>query len=131
MDYYDFGKDMIFTAYKKVKHYYYYDNSTFITRKRMAKFEQEHLAGLQKPELKDKLKQLVDTELRKIMLHNIDIVPYPLPKKIRKPTNDIISNYRDKGEQFEVERLVVLADASVEVHIISTLWVMYVGRLCL
>jgi hypothetical protein len=128
MSHYEFHKNLIFTAYKKVKHYYYYDNTTLVTRKRMGIFEQEHLAGLEIDPLKDKLKFLVDATLDKIDKGDIEINPYVLPKKIKKVTYDIISNYKDETEPFDVERLTILADASVEIHIISTLWVMTVGR---
>jgi hypothetical protein len=128
MDFYDFDKELIFTAYKKLKHYYYYDNTTLVTRKRIAVFEAEHLAKLKKKETKEKLKMLVDKQMHAISDGMIDINPYILPKKIKKSENDIISNYKDQTEIFEVERLNILADATVEIHIISTLWVMMVGR---
>lgn len=124
----DFTEDLIFTAYKKLKHYFYYDNTTLVTRKRIAKFEEKYLFGLDKKAIKPKLKELVDLMLLQIHQGNIDIAAYILPKKIKKPVVDIITNYKNDSRIFEVERLNILSDASIEIHIICTLWMLEVGR---
>lgn len=38
-----FNEDIIFSAYKKLKHYFYYDNTSLLIKQRISEFETKNL----------------------------------------------------------------------------------------
>jgi len=128
MNHYNFSPELVFTAYKKLKHYFYYDNTTLLTRKMIAQFEEKHLKDLNVEQVKTRLKVLVDQAFIDVFSDKILIDTYVLPKTIKKPHVDFITNYKNNNEPLKVQRFNVLCNASVEIHIISTLWMMELGR---
>ncbi|MDX3915376.1 MAG: hypothetical protein QHC79_17665 [Pseudosphingobacterium sp.] len=125
-----FSNDLIFTAYKKLKHYFYYDNTTLKIKHTIAEFEREHFLNrnLGLDGIKNKLADRVYKTLEAIDRNEINISPYILPKKFQKTVKDHITNYIGEEEEFVLERINVFADASVEIHIICVLWIMNVGK---
>lgn len=126
-------KDQIFNAYKKLKHYYYYDNSSILMREKLAKFEEKTFNESQDIlEIKNKLYEKINAYCEKIknprskILNKIKIDL--LPKKILEEKLNIITNNFKANDKIEIERLNIYINAPIEIHLISMLWLMYVGR---
>ncbi|WP_313384568.1 reverse transcriptase domain-containing protein [Chishuiella sp.] len=127
------NRDQVFSAYKKLKHYYYYDNSSILIKKRIAVFENEtfkdsdNISDL-KNKLYDKVKEYFNSITSSELLSNEDIKITLLPKKISDDKLNINTNNFKAKDQINVDRLNIYIDAPIEVHILSLLWLMYVAR---
>ncbi|WP_293953845.1 MULTISPECIES: hypothetical protein [unclassified Sphingobacterium] len=125
--------DQVFNAYKKLKHYFFYDNTTLFVRKSIAKFEKENFDGISDI---DKIKTILYRKIQHTFnkLSNYQNVPYTLikthllPKKIKRNASHIVTTNSKELKEIELERLNVYADVPIEIHVLSTLWVMYAGR---
>lgn len=133
MNFINIPESQILNAYKKLKHYYYYDNTTLNVRTKIAAFEMDNFPeNLPIEKVPNILKGKVDKVIEEILSNddylqnNLDFIV--LPKQILKKKIDIITNNSKESKDIEIERLNLLIDAPVEVHILSVLWVMYVGR---
>lgn len=129
----------IYEAYRKFKNYSYYDSASLFSRKRIAEFEEE-LYGLKKSQFKkrfaDKLNGLSEVLLGtneqyfQQLLNKIDfcILPKSMQKDAVQQTDEIklISNHIQKGN-FKIDKYNIFIDAPIEIQLISTLWVMFVG----
>jgi hypothetical protein len=129
----------VFTAYKKLKHYYYYDNTTLFIREKIADFEYELFDGKSIEEIENTdrkaiynaflpILNFVNSDEKAIRKAIAKKISYRItPKSFHQINNDIITNEPNKGP-FNVERLNVFIDADIEIHIMSVLWLMHVGR---
>lgn len=129
----------IYEAYRKFKNYSYYDSASLFSRKRIAEFEEE-LYGLKKSQFKkrfaDKLNGLSEVLLEtneqyfQQLLNKIDfcILPKSMQKDAVQQTDEIklISNHIQK-DNLKIEKYNIFIDAPIEIQLISTLWVMFVG----
>lgn len=129
----------IYEAYRKFKNYSYYDSASLFSRKRIAEFEEE-LYGLKKNQFKkrfaDKLNELSEVLLGtneqyfQQLLNKIDfcILPKSMQKDAVQQADKIklISNHIQK-DNLEIEKYNIFIDAPIEIQLISTLWVMFVG----
>ncbi len=127
------NKHQIFNAYKKLKHYYFYDNTSILMREELAKFEEEVFKDFNEPtQIKDVLNKRMKDYFQKFkdndksILNSIGIDL--LPKKLKENRLDIITNNFKSDDNIEVERLNIYINAPIEIHIISVLWTMFVGR---
>ncbi|EHO14582.1 RNA-dependent RNA polymerase family protein [Myroides odoratimimus] len=138
-----FEKEEIFLAYKKLKHYYYYDNTNILMRKKIAEFEEEvffesnknvetvqesvEIIKLSKQELFTRLHTRVVNCLKSIEFSEskISIVSFPKSFDDKKP--DIITNDINLSD-IKVKRETHFIDMDIEFHIIGVLWIMYCGR---
>ncbi len=125
--------DQIFNAYKKLKHYFFYDNTTLFVREKFADFEENILSSSYSTSgIKREISRKVRECTKKISKDNsfldgtlkIDV----LPKKIKRIHTDIVTNNSKEFGKIEVERFNFYIDAPIEIHIISTLWIMFAGR---
>ncbi|KGE14247.1 RNA-directed DNA polymerase [Sphingobacterium deserti] len=130
---FDLSEDQVFNAYKKLKHYFFYDSTTLFVRKKIADFENElFLEADDISSVKRKLKFKVSDCLEKILsksdylYKNIDL--NILPKKIKENKTDIVTNSSKEAFEIEIEKMNFYLDAPVEIHILSVLWVMFAGR---
>lgn len=129
----------IYEAYRKLKNYYYYDNSSLHTRIRIATFEKDFFRldkSKFKKEFQKKCSNLLavlnnedkDDQIFNNMLD--DISYYLVPKGLKEENNDVgltyISNMKEKNN-IQIDQYNVMIDAPVEIHLISTLWLMFVG----
>ena len=116
------------SAYKKLKSYLYYDNTMLFLKLKLAKFE-------------NKLKNNEDKEFRKILniiedekelLEYLNKISYNIiPKSIRTVDeesldNEIFTNLTDNN--VNIEKINIFIDCPIELHIISVLWIMFVGK---
>lgn len=130
----------IYEAYRKLKNYYYYDNSSLHTRIRIATFEKDFFRldkSKFKKEFQKKCSNLLavlnnddnDGQIFNKMLD--DICYYLVPKGLKEEDNKnvgltYISNIKEKNN-IQIDQYNVMIDAPVEIHLISTLWLMFVG----
>lgn len=136
-----FSPDEVFLAYKKAKHFFYYDNANLLEKKKIAEFEEElffneeNICDVDIKIIKHKLSNRISNFIinhfitensQELLNHRINILK--LPKKLRRSKIDIITNKPNINEDFHVERYSYFADFPVEIHILSVLWVMFSGR---
>lgn len=131
----------IYEAYRKVKSFFYYDNTSLTIRYKIAEFEQRFYGetplpfeqnfsaamsgvlaianGLDKDnkQLKGILKQIGFTYITK----SVD-------KSDKNPESERLVTNKPLNTTIKVSKLNMLIDAPIEVHIISMLWLMFVGK---
>lgn len=134
----------VYTAYRKLKTYVYYDNSNLLMRNQLAEFENRYFTNCNdkddfKKAFKEKFNPLLKTingkandkgtffdELLK------EISYWLIPKKIEAQHNwkgkeRFITNSIPSGK-FQVKDFNILINAPIELHVLSVLWVMVVGK---
>lgn len=129
----------IYEAYRKLKNYYYYDNSAFHTKRQISAFEKEFYK-LEKNKFKETFhrkcsdlievvnnRDIADSRFDK-MLNGIDF--YLVPKSLKEDNTEAgltyITNVTER-KNIQIEKYNVMIDAPIEIHLISTLWLMFVG----
>jgi len=131
----------VFSAYKKLKHYYYYDNTSLFIRKRIADFEMELHSNNDSPLFnKDyqinarlegffqRIVDIVNGDLDNIKVYIEKNVNYKItPKSFHLKKTDFITNTPESGP-FRLDRINIFFDSKIEIHIMSVLWLMYAGR---
>ncbi|WP_294332619.1 reverse transcriptase domain-containing protein [uncultured Chryseobacterium sp.] len=138
----NFTPSEFFLAYKKVKHFFYYDNANLLEKEKLANFEQSVFYENSDIDCKSNFDSIQEA-LYKQMVGFIDqyfdsrsesvelskkIRLIQLPKKIRDSKLDVITNKSNFEENYVVERTSKFADFPIEIHILSVLWIMYSGR---
>lgn len=131
----------IYEGYRKFKNYSYYDSASLLSRKRVAEFE-EDLYNLKEKEFKKKFSEktnglfevLLGTNEQyfQCLLKKIEFCI--LPKSMQKNGSQedkgkaikLISNHIQK-EKLGLDQYNIFIDAPIEIQLISTLWVMFVG----
>ena len=138
----NFTPSEVFLAYKKVKHFFYYDNANLLEKEKLANFEQSVFYENIHTDCKSDF-IIVQNAL---YVHILDFVNQyfnsksgilelserirliKLPKKLKDSKLDIITNKSNSEEKYVIERTSKFADFPIEVHILSVLWIMYSGR---
>jgi hypothetical protein len=120
-------------AYRKLKSYIYHDNTSLFIRRKIAQYERS-------PEFKNSIinlaKVLSDLESqssRNYMNSLIDkLDSYVMPKKLEfiefEKDESVITN-TSKFDKLKISNLSYFVNSSIELHIISTLWIIKVGYL--
>src|SRR6185312_2899740 len=129
-----FTTQEVFLAYKKLKHYYYYDNTSLFIRQCIVEFEKsvEHLSGDYSDNFRQKISQITNEinkkdldEWKAFFAKNVN---YRItPKSFYKKEQLFISN-RTNEQALALDRINIFIDAPIEVHLISVLWIMHVGK---
>ncbi|MFP8894076.1 reverse transcriptase domain-containing protein [Chryseobacterium sp. EZn1] len=137
-----FTPSEVFLAYKKVKHFFYYDNANLLEKEKLANFEQFVFYENIYTDCKSDF-IVVQNALYVHILNFVNqyfnsksgilelskkIRLIKLPKKLKDSKLDIITNKSNSEEKYVIERSSKFADFPVEVHILSVLWIMYSGR---
>lgn len=131
----------LYEAYRKLKSYFYYDNTSLFIRKQIAEFEYENFHKTNKALTDNEFKIHFETVFSPLlnMLNSdnpedeglkkyTDKISYKLtPKTIERKSYGFITN-KPQLDNLEVAKCNFLIDAPIEVHIISVLWLMYVGK---
>ncbi|MCL1670515.1 reverse transcriptase domain-containing protein [Elizabethkingia ursingii] len=138
----NFTPSEVFLAYKKVKHFFYYDNANLLEKEKLANFEQSVFYENIHTDCKS---DFIDVQ-NALYVHILDFVNQyfnsksgilelskrirliKLPKKLKDSKLDIITNKPNSEEKYVIERTSKFADFPIEVHILSVLWIMYSGR---
>lgn len=122
-------------AYKKLKHYVYYDNSNLFLREQLAAFEStdfEHKFE----ELQVALDDIINKNHESIkslnvyinnLLKQMDYWSLPKSYKKDKESKDSLLSNVVSNEKIEVEREIQFVNAPIEIHIITVLWIMREG----
>lgn len=127
----EFTYEEIFIAYKKLKNYYYNDNTSLFIKQRIAEFEEDIKYG---EDLEESLKARFNKVLLLLNSAKINIENYlkeeidfkVTPKSIIGKRGNLLTN-RTNTENILVDRINYFIDAPVEVHIISVLWITTIG----
>ena len=108
-------------AYKKLKSYLYTDKSLLAEKIGIARFEQN---------LEVNLKKLLDSiEKEDISKYTKKIDYILVPKKIEKPQKEeIFYTNKTKQDIYIDEARNIFIKAPIEIHIISVLWIMFIGE---
>lgn len=127
----------VFSAYKKFKHYFYYDNTSLFIRHRIAEFEKAiELTKGNDESFNDafwkKMHEISELINKKGVVFWKDYLNKSIgfritPKAFEKIKSNILTN-RDDEKYIALKRINVFIDADIVVHIISVLWLMNVGR---
>ena len=130
-----FSAEEIFAAYKKLKHYFYYDNTSLFIREKIASFEKTITAenGSYDKAFMFRMRQIARSfnsmslkDWRKQLEEEVSYRVTPKSFKKRPPT--IVTNYNGE-EHPQLTRVNFFIDASVEVHLVTVLWLMKVGHI--
>ena len=135
----------LYEAYRKLKSYFYYDNTSLFTRKKIAEFESKFHSKAN-DDSKRKFKLLFKSEMSDLLTvvnnegnweeiwngwlkEDVDCII--LPKEISDQTNPDITimyvNNKTNEKEVKVKSVNALIDASIKIHIVSVLWIMKVG----
>ena len=127
----------VFSAYKKLKHYFYYDNTSLFIRKTIAEFE----SRIEEKREDDETYEAAFWRRINLITNNINKknttywkiyfskhVGYRItPKSFEKRKSTILTN-KDEEKHIQLKRVNIFIDTTITVHIISVLWLMQVGR---
>jgi hypothetical protein len=130
-----FSAKDVFSAYKKFKHYVYYDSSSLFLRKKIAEFENTINVGYEASytdafllKMEEIAKDISCRNLRWWSKYfNSNISHRITPKSFIKRDPVILTNKIETDLLF-LDRVNIFIDATIEVHIISVLWIMFAGR---
>lgn len=128
MDKIDIGT--IKEAYCKLKSYVYYDNFNLILRSQLANFEADTLDEKLNILLIDINNYIEKGEIsERLQLKIRDINYFAIPKSFSSPEKNIKKNYISNKEtsNYSVERASLLFHGDIELHLISTLWIIREG----
>jgi hypothetical protein len=128
------SSDVVFSAYKKLKHYFYYDNTSLFVREKLATFEKSVLDSVRqnnssiKEGVYEQFISIVSSDnwIKKIESNNF--ITYRItPKSFKVKHRDFLTNKKENG-MLNLERVNIIADIDINLHIISILWIMYAGK---
>lgn len=125
----DYAKNLIMVegAYKKLKSYYYYDKSLLFMKKKIACFENSEevvfgtFATLAK-NLKNKNVEYFNSLVRQI---NFVVLPKKMSSSLQ--CTDVISSNVDHEKN--ISKLNFYIDAPIELLILDTLWMLFIGKI--
>lgn len=127
-----------YEAYRKLKNYFYFDNTSLFIRNQIAEFERDFHSSDGDVDVKSVFQQKLEGVL-KVLNENDDkqLESYLnrmyfryYTKSVEKPDepdDDKFIINRPLNEDVIVNRLNLIVDAPVEIHIICVLWLMVVG----
>ena len=134
-------KHEIYEAYRKLKNYYYYDNTSLTIRYKIAEFERKFydeprsdfeqrfeaaMDGVYKiVNGEDKDDRLLNSLLSEI---RFTYITKSVEKSDEKNQNKQLIVNKPLDDNIVVSKLNMLIDAPIEIHVISVLWLMYVGK---
>ena len=135
-----FNKDDIIDAYRKLKTYFYYDNSNLFMKRKIADFEYnneniedifEQLAEVLNTQSED-IDDYFITKQANSKEKSVDF--YLLPKSfenniIENDCKNIIITNRYTSEIYEFSKFNFLINIPIELHIINVLWIVKLGYL--
>ena len=135
----------IYEAYRKLKNYFYYDNTSLTIRYKIAEFEQQFYGDKELPFEKGFSNAMNDVlaivngedKENKLLNHLLKQISFTyITKSVERPDKgddgdkdkDRLITNKPLDTNIRVSKLNMLIDAPVEIHIISMLWLMFVGK---
>ena len=125
-----FNESDIYEAYRKLKTYFYYDNTNHHMRRKIAQYEADSIAT-KLINLKNDLNKYESTKYFNIKQYG-KISFYTQPKSFKNNIVDkegLIVTNRYVSEQYELDGFNFFIDLPIELHIINVLWIMKLGYL--
>lgn len=122
----------IYNAYRKLKAYFYYDNTNHFMRRKIAEFEASPIFEDKLTQLKDVLKtRKVDSIIKK---YENEIGYYLQPKGFKnnileEDCESLIVTNRYISEEYELSSFNYFVDLPIELHIVNVLWILKLGYL--
>lgn len=134
-------RQMVYMAYRKFKSHVYYDSSSLFLRKKLAEFEDKSFKGIKtraefSTAFEKSFKVVFDClgdDFQQPLNNLISQISYtPIPKTIehKRPWEEkerFITNII-QPKDFEVSKCNALIDAPIEIHVLSVLWLITVGK---
>lgn len=131
----------VYEAYRKLKNYFYYDNTSLTIRYKIADFERQFYVE-DRSSFKDKFSKAMsgvlsivnDEDKDGILMEDLlgQISFNYITKSVDNPQNEnekgLLVTNRSTDSSINVSKLNMLIDAPIEIHIISMLWLIYVGK---
>lgn len=134
-----FSKDDIIDAYRKLKTYFYYDNSALFMKRKIADFEYknedieqifEQLAEKLNTQSEDVSKYIITDQSSRNNLIDFYLLPKSFENNIlENDCKNIIITNRYTSEVYEFSKFNFLIDIPIELHIINVLWIVKLGYL--
>lgn len=134
-----FSKDDIVDAYRKLKTYFYYDNSNLFMKRKIADFECknedieqifEQLAEKLNNQSEDVSKYIITDQSSRNNLIDFYLLPKSFENNIlENDCKNIIITNRYTSEVYEFSKFNFLIDIPIELHIINVLWLVKLGYL--
>ncbi len=126
-----------YEAYRKLKNYFYFDNTSLFIRHQIAEFERDfHPAQGQvdvKAMFEKKLNGVLkilnenDDSLLTSYMNQLNFRYYTKAVESQEETENSFIINRPLHDDIVVDKLNLIVDAPIEIHIISVLWLMVVG----
>ncbi|WP_313305357.1 RNA-directed DNA polymerase [Empedobacter sp.] len=124
------SKEHIVEAYSKLKAYIYYDNFNLYLRKQLSDFESNNNTDKLFQELADDLNDYLDkSKLNPSLKSKIDGISYfiiPKSFKSKKGSDTLLISNKD-SKNYKIDKITQLFKGSIQLHIISTLWIITEG----
>lgn len=129
---------IIYEAYRKLKSYVYYDNTMLILRSQLAEFEDKHFNINDKNSFKENFKRAFkglyealnneDENEFSSLINEIryNIVPKSVVTSLSSEEGVVINNI--DNDEVEVDKFNILINAPIQIHVLSVIWVMFVGK---
>ena len=117
-------------AYRKLKHYYYYDTTNLLIRQAIADFENNEKFNKKLDELGEEIYAYIQNPKLPSQYFNklfARIHYWVLPKAFRDNEKQNFFSNITFEEEIVVEKINYFIDAPIEVHIVSVLWIMREG----
>ena len=126
-----------YEAYRKLKNYFYFDNTSLFIRKQIAEFERDfhpaqgnaEVKKIITSKLKGVLKVINDNDDRQLeaYLKRMSFRYYTKAVESSEESEDTFIINRPLTDDVVVNKLNLIVDAPIEIHILSVLWLMVVG----
>lgn len=126
-----------YEAYRKLKNYFYFDNTSLFIRHQIAEFERDFHPAQGKVVIRDMFEKKLspvlkilnenDNNLLLEYLNNISFRYYTKSVESQEKTEDSFIINRLLNDDVIVDKLNLIVDAPIELHIICVLWLMVVG----
>lgn len=125
-------KDTVLIAYKKLKSYVYNENFSLSLRVKLADYEAEGIESNLK-KLTEKLSKFkngdtieIDNLIKSI---GVNVLPKSFSdSQTQSSPNDLFYSNKNKRDVYHIERITPFIDCSIELHIISIIWIMRIGE---
>ncbi len=126
-----------YEAYRKLKNYFYFDNTSLFIRRQIAEFERDFhpaqgvvtVKEIFEKKLQGVLRVLNDNDDEQLeaYLNQLSFRYYTKAVESQDCTEDSFIINRPLNDKVVVNKLNLIVEAPIEIHIISVLWLMFVG----
>ncbi len=122
---------LIFTAYKKLKSYYYYEKNNVFVREKIAAFEYDEIEMNKRMQFLAKLLANPANYQTYIESWIAEIDYYVMPKGFKEEKQDerFITGAESKTNNRVINKVNFFINIPIELHLLETVWTLVVGKL--